>query len=903
MKYLGHLITLSLYCLPALASYPDEINYPHYQHIYQNESQALMHLTRSYQNLDRETRNLFSEIQGMELTFNNYSNEIVNINSNIRRLSDESRSLSYQRDNLLRNERDLSHQLNRAKSEYESLRREVDNETRRLGPIRDRMARAEFEARTARNNQNAEMNRLRSVESELRSAQNSLSRVRSDISRLESTPNRTPSQQSSLNNLYAQRSRLESEISRKSMQVSQLQGSVNQLARQVASKESELRNIRSQLERETSRLNQLQARLSNAQRVYNDYEFRLRSTRTSLTNTERRITSIRTEVTRFESRKRDIERSQVSLRYQIESSQRRYSQQLSQLSGLNLEVQRQQVVTNDAQVEYQRRASLYHEHLESAQALGRSQVVSATERGSEQGEKDAQKKGAVMGANVGTSHGKASGNLWGSVRAEVLGYQEGYDIGYHSPRHEAEHAADLDAAKAARAFVESILRPTYFEEVVLAEIKKPFIMQKSLELPLRAFTRFVKSTDSAWEVSEDELRASDELVTNLDIKIDQFKNEKKLSDQHLEQAQNAINSYTQQEEYPYDRVECLAVYKGVVDFKEACESSFTEHYAEAFEDAAYKSFVEKFKPNFDKAFDHAFLKSLEEQYLASYASAYEVSKAFGKEEGLRVMYDEAYELQYQISYEKHLVSEKLRVRSEVQEEFRDFLDRHPLLTMVSVNAPTEIIAGDTFSVSSLMRNLGREKSGIAHLNISRITGAEILTQKTVTNEIAARSQKEESGPVVRVLPQMVTGSKIVIEVEATLPGDNYKSSRIEKMVLERTVNINPEQDLKLNVDYTPSIRSVLRRFLIHTLSVEVTPKFEDLKSELQVRLVPLQGEEQMELKTSQQVVGKMSQGSKQNIKFSYVFKDSANGKVIKLALEFLYKGRVVQTQEVELKPH
>ncbi|HLT23312.1 MAG TPA: hypothetical protein VKZ84_07710, partial [Bacteriovoracaceae bacterium] len=478
----------------------------------------------------------------------------------------------------------------------------------------------------------------------------------------------------------------------------------------------------------------------------------------------------------------------------------------------------------------------------------------------------------------------------------------GYEIGYNLPRTDAQNAADKDAAQAARIYVENVLRPSYFEEAVQAEIKKPFFVQKRLEVPL--FFQFeLARINTNLEITDEELVASDRLVTSYDEVINQFKKEKIAQDQSYEHLSNAVNSYEEQESYPYDRVDCSQVYKGVMDFKLACEEEFHRSYRSHFEESAYESYKNSFLTYFSEAFEATFNEVTKKQYEVAYDKAYEVTKQFGKEEGRRVMYDEAYELQYKISYEKHLEMEKKRVQGEVVGELVNFLEAYPLLTMAELKGPEEIIAGDTFKISSLIRNLGKNKAGIGHLKIVKISGAEIVTNKVTTPEIMARSQSEVLGPEVRVKEDLVTGKKVVVEVEATLPGDNYKSSRIEKLVFERTVSVSPIQELNLNVDNSPSIRNILRRFLIHSLSVEVSPKFEDLKSDLDVNLVALRGSEHVEFKVSSQQVARMKKGDKRNIKFSYVFKDSAKGQDIVMALQFLYKGRVVQTEQIILKPH
>lgn len=903
MKYLGHLTILSLFCLPAFASYPDEINYPHYQNIFERNTEELNRVINRFEILDRSASAQYARILELHNTFNTYSNERVGINNRIQSLSNESRNLISQRDRLVREERDIGFQLNRARSDYERMRREVDSENRRLDPLRSQLNRLQNEINSARSNYNAQNNRVNSVRGQLTNAQNSLTRVRADISRTEAIPNRTPNQQAHLDNLYRNRSQLEGEISRTSMQLSQEQNRANQLAQDLSRKENELRNSQGQYDRESRRLAQLQSNLNNQQRIYNDLERRFSTTRSNITNTERRLSSISSEVMNLENRKRDIERAQASIRMDIDSSQNHYNQQLRDLEVLRQDIQRQRVVVASSEEEYLKREHLYGRYFEEAQSLGSSQVINARSRGWAQGLIDAEVKGSQLGNSLGDIQGLANANFWGAVRAEVIGYKDGYAIGYSLPRTEAQSAADRDAQKAARSFVETVLRPGYFEEVVQQEIKKPFVLTKKLEVS-NFIARFNNEVEGRrLEVSENELAASDALETPYDEIIKRFEKEKKSAEKKYNETQNAINSYAHQEKYPFDKLNCSSVYKGVADFKAACEESFTSHYVATYENAAYNSYLENFSKYFSSKFESSYEQVLSKQYEVAYKKAYDASKVFGTSEGKRVMYEEAYALQYEISYEKHLALEKTRVRHEVAGELEAFLDNRALLTMVGLETNEEVIAGDTLTISSILRNLGRSKGAIAHLNITKVSGAQIVSKMVSTSEVSPRSQVKLSGPKVRVLPELITGNTFSVEVEATLPGDNYQSARVEKLVLNKKVSVNPAQELLLNVDYSPSIRSVLRRFLIHTLSVDSSAKFEDLKTDLDVRLVALSGAEHVEIKVSEQKVLKMKKGEKRNLKFSYVFKDSANGQSIKLALQFLYKGRVVQTQEVVLKPH
>lgn len=902
MKHLGPVLTLSLFSFTALANYPDEINYPHYQRIYQTHSDDLSRLTTQYQNLDSDSRRLQSDIQSMQNTFNNYSNERVNINNTLRNLSDENRQLAAQRDQLVRQERSLNLELNSARSESERYKREFDNEERRIRPLRDQMNRVNNELSSLRNNQNQAQRNYNAAQNDLRLAESNLSRIRSDISRLESTPNRTPSQQSTLDNLYRQRSQAESEVSRKRSDVSRYQSTLSQLTQQVSSKENEYRNLQNQYNRESARLTQLQTQVTNSLRRVNDLEKRIQLTRSNLTNTDRRISSVRSEITRLESRRSDIDRAQNTLRGQIDSSINRYNIMVRELQNLYSQVERKRVEVSNAQYEYEKRAELYERFYVEAQELGRSQVSTAQQKGYVQGEKDAEKKGTSLGLDIGKKLGFASANLWGSQRAEVLGYHEGYTIGYNSPKTDAQNAADKDAAKAAKSYVETQVRPVYFEEVVQTEIKKPFTNQKKLETPFTLRVQFSEAKSSL-ELTDEEISASDNLITPYDSVIAQFKKERNQLLLEFERVAEPVNSYAQQESYPYDKFNCSNVYKGVSDFKKACEDQFYSHYAHTFESAAYSKYSQLFTGFFESAYESAFEDIVQKQYNIAFTKAYDVTKGYGEEVGKKVMYDEAYEAQYNVSYPKHVELEKKRVRTEVEGEFARFLEQNALLTMVSLETDQEIIAGDTISVKALIRNLGMTKSGIAHLNIIKAEGASVLTPKVTTEEIKARSQTKVVGPVIKVNPELTSGSRFKVEVEASLPGDNYQSVRRERIVLERKVDASPQQTLKLNVDQSPSIRNVLRRFLIHTLSVETTPKYEDMKNDLDVNLVALRGTEHIEFKVTNQKIQKLKKGQKSTLKFSYVFKDSAKGETVVLALQFLYKGRVIQSEQIELNPH
>lgn len=904
MKQLSRLAVLSLFCLPVFAStYPDEINYPYFERLYQQENQTLESLTRQMNALVSEVRSLSDQLNRLNSTYQNNSTELNNINISLRNLSQESTQLNYQFDRLRREERELAARASRSQSDYERMRRDVDIETRRLSPLRDQIGRADRELQSIRNTLNNEVRQLNSAQYELRTAQNELNQVRSEVMRLSSTPNRTPHQEAQLSGLRQRQFSLESDVSRKSSAVSNHQMRAQQLTMQVSGKENEVRMAQAQFDRESQRLRVLEQQLAQIQREYNQLNDSLRITRNNLTNTERRMSSIRIEVSNLESRRRSVEQNQYQLDQEIRNAQNRLRQAANELRVAENDVRSQTTVAEAAYDQYLNRFNLYSRYHEEAQSLGQGQVVTAANRGSEQGVKDAKTRGESLGRTMGDMLSKAQGNLWGAMRAEVEGYQIGYQTGYNSPKTEAQEEAKKDAFNSAQSFVESVIRPQYFEEEVRLEIQKPSSIQKALLTRSQESLMYREISKKQFELSDHEREASLDLLTDYDPVIVQFQKDEKQAKTKHQEAANATTSYAQQTKYPLDQVNCSAVYKGVSDFKKACEDSFKAHYANVFEEHAYETYLNSFSDFFEKSFETKYGEVIGTHYKSSYDKAYAVTHDFGVEQGKAVMFKEAYRAQFDLSYPEFVESEKRRVKSEVPAELREFLNKNALLTMTGIKFDEELIAGSEITLGVSLRNLGKGKSGVATFKILNTELAQTVSSNVRTAEIPGSSVVNVNGPVVRISSNALTAQTVKVQVEATLPGDKYRSMRTEIITFEKKVAANPTQTVALNVDQTPAIRSVLRRFLIHTLSADLSPRFENLKDELEVRLNVVKGNEHIDLKNSLEGVAPMNMGAKKNIKFSYVFKDSAKSEVIELAMEFVRKGKVIQTEKIELRPH
>ena len=909
MNHLTRLTVLSLLSVPVFAStYPDEINYPYFENIYQKENQTLESLTRQMNALISEVDSLDSNLNRMRTTYNNYSNERVNINNTLRNLSSEASSLSSQLDRLKRDERDLSNRISRAQNNYDRIRRDVDNETRRLNPIRDQINRVQREVQNIRNEQSNVSRQLNSAQYELRTAQNELNRVQSDISRLSSTPNRTPQQESELSRLRQRQSSLQMEVSRKQSNVTTYQSRASQIMSQLSQKENELRMAQSQYDREASRLRVLEQQMGQAQREVNQLNDSFRATRASITNAETRISRIRVETSSLETRRREIELSQSRLEQDIRTSENRLAQASTELRRVQNQVSNQTSVAQRAYDQYLSRYNMYVRYYEEAQALGEKQVATAGDQGNKQGLADAKSKGQKLGSSSASILSKAQGNLWGAMRAEVEGYNIGFEVGYNSPKTEAQAQAKKDAKAKATSYVESVVRPQYFEEELIKEIKKPYNLksvsnaQFSLSRELESLM-YRENFQNKFEVTEKEKEASLKLVTDYDSIIADFIKEEESAQKKREEAANAVLSYSMQEKYPFDKVNCTTVYKNVADFKKACEESFKARYIGIFEDNAYDTYLKNFSQYFEEAFGKQYEASIASNYKQAYDLAYESSHAYGVVKGKEVMFTEAYQNQFEISYPEFVVAEKQRVKEEVPQELAQFLQANALLTVASVKFDEEIIAGEEISLETHVRNIGKTKSGVGTIKIAGGELIESISKEVLTSEIPAGKILAGQSPKFRVSSKALTGQTIKVQVEANLPGDKYKSMRKEVITFEKKVAANPAQNLKLNVDLSPSIRNVLRRFLIHTLSVEVSPKYESLKETLDVRLAVLEGAEHIDQKNTQEKLTATNMGSKKTIKFSYVFKDSADGKSIKLQMQFVRKGKIVQTENIELKPH
>ena len=147
-----------------------------------------------------------------------------------------------------------------------------------------------------------------------------------------------------------------------------------------------------------------------------------------------------------------------------------------------------------------------------------------------------------------------------------------------------------------------------------------------------------------------------------------------------------------------------------------------------------------------------------------------------------------------------------------------------------------------------------------------------------------------------------SGQNITLNADVNLPGDKYKSARIEKVQISQPLMLNPKESSQNRYDATPKVKGVFR-YNIHSFQVSISPAVESLADGYEVSFIPKGANANtVNMKNSVVKTKVLRKGEVQNVSLSYVFYKSAKNRDVKFDLLIKYKGLVLKSEEITLRP-
>lgn len=743
-------------------------------------------------------------------------------------------------------------------------------------------------------------------QSELRLAKTQFSRIQNEEREI---PGRIRTLESKITQLEGERSRVTADVSRIESELQNIKRNADRQEQLVISAREELRPDQERIARQRQHVEVLARDLNLLRNEMTGLVQKSRGLKQEISTTQNTIVSHNSRIPVLLSANRNARTEIGKGEDELAKARSDEREFLAEISDLENELNDMKNRRDSAYSEVSRRKNLYFNYLTEAQKLGEDQAGIAKEKGRKEGERLAQFLGEINGTSSGKELGATEAKLWGNIRGETSGYSFGYEEGLRSVQdiNNASQEASLKAAQDAEMFTQKNLRPVFFEEFVQEEFKKPSRLQAQLTKSLKSIS-YKSAMEARNEVvptlTQEEIQDSLNLVTPLDEVITQFSAELAQAKKKSEKLADPETAYVAPVKIPVGTADCSRVYKGLEVFRAGCERSYKDFYQHHYLNAAKSTFVENYEAIYRYKLSEVNILQRDSSFKKEFNQAFEIGKAYGVTLGKKEIYASTFQKVYDTQYAVELEKAKLRARNAAEIDLRDFLKVKPLLTLSSKNVKAEFFrGGEEIDLSLKIRNVGNAPfEGAVLARITSLENAEALQGEGVLNNVPALGYSDLNTLKVKILPAARAGEKMVIKGIIHLPGDVYKASRQESFELVETLAANPSHEFKMDYNSTPSIKGPFKRY-IHTVSVKVSPNVEDIRDGYEVLFNPLEeSKELIELKETSSQTGPLKLGMAKEARFSYVLKNEAKGKEIKLLVKVNYLGKTIREEVIKLNP-
>ena len=563
--------------------------------------------------------------------------------------------------------------------------------------------------------------------------------------------------------------------------------------------------------------------------------------------------------------------------------------------------------TNNAYDEYEQRADLYNHYKGESQKLGSSQTTPAYGLGEQEGMAMAKTDSNYHGQIQGAQTGKFQANMVGSVRGEVIGYEDGYTAGYidQGSISQATVDANKDGKEAAFAYAEEVFKPQYFENHIQTELKRTIrannkMFKSSVSLLEDAMDSFSSTIPNLSQVERDE---SLNKVTSLDSKISKlFKQEKNIMADY-EYFEESNNTYNTPEAIPYGAPNCTSVYKGLSHFKDICAGQYKTSFKTEFVDGSYEMYGDVYKDLYVVKFDSVESSTRSSQFDDVYDSSYKVSFSEAKVVGKKDIYDETYAETYNSKYDIELPLAKDFMNNKAQGEVKDWIKTNPIVTVNGQKFNKQSLKGGDQGVLEIdLKNIANVDSNLTG-TINLTNTKNLIFEKRVYSlvKVAKKSFAKLLIPFT-VNPSAASKELIKVDAKLSLPGDKYKSKRVETISLSQALILNPKINSEVLFDSTPKVKGVFK-YYVHKFTTNLSPAVESVAEGYNISLKVISGNEKsIKFKSSQAKTKRLARGEQAKIDLSYSFTKAAKGKKIELELLVTYKDLVVKKEKITLSP-
>lgn len=762
---------------------------------------------------------------------------------------------------------------------------------------------------------------LRRAEQQVSSIQTQISNAKKNLESLRSSqsslPGKISASQSAQSSLSQQAKVAKAEAEKLAIDLSQLDVQVKARMSAVEAQDRAVRIDETNVARQRQYVAGIDRDLNNLRRDINAMSERSRYLNNEMDAREARIAEYSKTIPQLEQAIRQNEKAIAEGNKELSDArvdERTITSQVQKNESLLADL----IQRRDAkESEMSQRYNLYNNYYGQAQGIGESQTDPAVGLGDKEGQRLSGVLSKQNGLAVGKEMGRAEARHWGTVRGEIQGYDAGYSEGYASSadRTRAFNEASAKAAEDAELYAQVNFKPGFFEEFVQEEFKKPMAaklnMMSSFSKSMGMFQMAEGSEiqeaarETVLPLANDELRYSNNLSTPLDASIKSMAADVQTVSSKVSKLRLPEVAFETPTKIPLGTANCNSVYKGLAVFKSACDSAYKADFTNRYLSKTKETFTSMYEAQFSEVFTEANIIEREAVYPEAYKSAVVVSKAEGLKNGKIAIYKDTYNQTYNENYKTELVKAKSKAKNDASNELAKFLTAKPLLTLDSSDIVGSVLRGGSeVEVLAKVKNVSSVAyKGPVLVRFTQLTNVRNVSGDNVLNSTEARSIVEMPRTKLRINDAAKAGEKVVIRGVIDFPGDLYKSARQESFEIVKVLSANPDHIYSTLYDDTPDIKGIFRRN-IHTLSVFVTPKYDEIKDgyDVTVKAVGVNSshieQKEVNLKT-----GSLAQNAKKELRFSYTFKDSAKNRPIDLEIQVTYKGELLKKEMITLTPH
>lgn len=560
------------------------------------------------------------------------------------------------------------------------------------------------------------------------------------------------------------------------------------------------------------------------------------------------------------------------------------------------------------------RQSLYLAYQREAALIGSTQgAAAAPVVGTQEGEKLSRFSASQNALAVGKDLGTAEAKYWALIRGEITGFDKGYAEGMASvedrARGESEGTArgTADAAK----FADVNLKPSFFEEFFVQELRKPITARPRATMPLVAKSflenriEFSFAQNSVTPVSPNEIARSAEIVTMLDPSITQMAKDVRSLEGKASTLRDPKVSYQEATEIPFGKIDCSAVYKNVKVLAEACVASYKVAFTDNFKMTMRAAFFEQYPKTYDSILVTTLDDNREAVYPVELPKYFKVAQGEGLTAGKKDIYQASFAKTYRTAYDTELPKSRERVKTLAASEVVTFVSTNPALTLAQSQLEgADFRGGFEVKLTGQVKNVSKVSfQGPVLVKITDVVNGEAVNQEVVLNGAAGSSLSQIPAMAVKISPTARGGEKIVLKGQITLPGTPYKSQRIETFEVSQVLLKNISSDVTYVHDRTPAIRGFFGNRSTHDFTAKIVPTVENISEGYKLELKatgPHAG--LITIKTATIASGALVANRMKQVRFQYSFLDAAKGKTIPLEFQVYYAGKMIKIGKTDVTP-